>query len=201
MIGTMNTADRSLTMLDTALRRRFDFVEMMPDPDVLGEVSVKGVHLANLLRTLNERIDVLYDREHTLGHAFLMPVKLIAESDSEDAAFDSLVSVFQNKIIPLLQEYFFEDWQKIRLVLGDNQKPKDLQFVTEEKLTDSDLETLFGKNHGLNQYGDEQRRYALQLFTHQVWQDPQAYLSIYSKVGNKKPESEINQAPEGAVAS
>ena len=201
IIGTMNTADRSLTMLDTALRRRFDFVEMMPDPDVLGEVSVKGVHLANLLRTLNERIDVLYDREHTLGHAFLMPVKLIAESDSEDAAFDSLVSVFQNKIIPLLQEYFFEDWQKIRLVLGDNQKPADLQFVTEEKLTDSDLETLFGKNHGLNPYGDEQRRYALQLFTHQVWQDPQAYLSIYSKVGNKKPESEINQAPEGADAS
>ena len=201
IIGTMNTADRSLTMLDTALRRRFDFVEMMPDPDVLGEVSVKGVHLANLLIKLNERIDVLYDREHTLGHAFLMPVKLIAESDSEDAAFDSLVSVFQNKIIPLLQEYFFEDWQKIRLVLGDNQKPADLQFVTEEKLTDSDLETLFGKNHGLNQYGDEQRRYALQLFTHQVWQDPQAYLSIYSKVGNKKPESEINQAPEGAVAS
>ena len=201
IIGTMNTADRSLTMLDTALRRRFDFVEMMPDPDVLGEVSVKGVHLANLLRTLNERIDVLYDREHTLGHAFLMPVKLIAESDSEDAAFDSLVSVFQNKIIPLLQEYFFEDWQKIRLVLGDNQKPADLQFVTEEKLTNQSLDALFGTGHGLNPYGDEQRRYALQLFSESVWQDPQAYSGIYSKVENKKPESEINQAPEGAVAS
>ena len=117
--------------------------------------------------------EVLYDREHTLGHAFLMPVKLIAESDSEDAAFDSLVSVFQNKIIPLLQEYFFEDWQKIRLVLGDNQKPADLQFVTEEKLTNQSLDALFGIGHGLNPYGDEQRRYTLQLFSESVWQDPQ----------------------------
>ena len=179
IIGTMNTADRSLTMLDTALRRRFDFVEMMPDPDVLGDVSLKGIHLANLLRTLNERIDVLYDREHTLGHAFLMPVKLIAESDSEDAAFDLLVSVFQNKIIPLLQEYFFEDWQKIRLVLGDNQKPVDLQFVTEEKLTDSGLETLFGKNHGLNQYGDEQRQYGLKPLNDAAWMNELAYVAIY----------------------
>ena len=201
IIGTMNTADRSLTMLDTALRRRFDFVEMMPDPDVLGDISVKGIHLANLLRTLNERIDVLYDREHTLGHAFLIPVKVIAENESEDAAFDTLVSVFQNKIIPLLQEYFFEDWQKIRLVLGDNQKPAELQFVTEEKLTNQSLDALFGTGHGLNQYGDEQRRYTLQLFSESVWQDPQAYSGIYSKVASQKSESEMNQMPEGADAA
>jgi len=201
IIGTMNTADRSLTMLDTALRRRFDFIEMMPKPSLLQCPPIHGIDLVKLLTILNQRIEVLYDREHTLGHAFLMPVKLIAESDSEDAAFDSLVSVFQNKIIPLLQEYFFEDWQKIRLVLGDNQKPADLQFVTEEKLTNQSLDALFGIGHGLNPYGDEQRRYTLQLFSESVWQDPQAYLSIYSKVENKKPESEIDQMSEGAVAS
>ncbi len=197
IIGTMNTADRSLTMLDTALRRRFDFVEMMPDPDVLGDVTVKGIHLVTLLRTLNERIDVLYDREHTLGHAFLIPVKQLAESDGDDVAFDSLVCVFQNKIIPLLQEYFFEDWQKIRLVLGDNQKPADLQFVTEEKLSNQILDALFGTGHGLNQYGDEQRRYALKLFSESVWQEPQAYLGIYNKVASQKSELGMNKASEG----
>lgn len=198
IIGTMNTADRSLTMLDTALRRRFDFVEMMPDPDLLGETTVKGIHLASLLKTLNERIDVLFDREHTLGHAFLIPVKLIKESHGDDEAFDNLIGVFQNKIIPLLQEYFFEDWQKIRLVLGDNQKPADLQFVTEEKLSSKKLDDLFGNGHGLNQYGDEQRRYSLQLFSDLVWQEPQAYLGIYSKVVSQKAETEMTQVSDGA---
>lgn len=200
IIGTMNTADRSLTMLDTALRRRFDFVEMMPDPAILENAAVKGIDLTQLLTTLNQRIEVLYDREHSLGHAFFIPVK-DAIAESEDVAFQKLIGVFQNKIIPLLQEYFFEDWQKIRLVLGDNQKPKDLQFVTEEKLTNQSLDALFGTGHGLNQYGDEQCRYALQLFTHQIWQDPQAYSGIYSKVASQKSESEMNQMPEGADAS
>ncbi len=178
IIGTMNTADRSLTMLDTALRRRFDFVEMMPDPEILENAAVKGIDLTQLLTTLNQRIEVLYDREHTLGHAFFIPVKE-AIAESEDIAFQKLIGVFQNKIIPLLQEYFFEDWQKIRLVLGDNQKPAVLQFVTEEKQTDSDLETLFGKSHGLNQYGDEQCRYGLKPLDDAAWRNKAAYVAIY----------------------
>ena len=178
IIGTMNTADRSLTMLDTALRRRFDFVEMMPDPEILENAAVKGIDLTQLLTTLNQRIEVLYYREHTLGHAFFIPVKE-AIAESEDIAFQKLIGVFQNKIIPLLQEYFFEDWQKIRLVLGDNQKPAVLQFVTEEKQTDSDLETLFGKSHGLNQYGDEQCRYGLKPLDDAAWRNKAAYVAIY----------------------
>lgn len=70
LIGTMNTADRSLTALDTALRRRFEFEAMLPDITVLKETVVKGIDLPRLLQTLNDRIEVLYDREHTLGHAF-----------------------------------------------------------------------------------------------------------------------------------
>ena len=111
----MNTADRSLALIDTALRRRFDFVEMMPDLDSLGDADVKGIHLAKLLQKLNERIEILYDREHMLGHAFFTPIMEILDGGDEDLAFLELQKVFQGKVIPLLQEYFFEDWQKIRL--------------------------------------------------------------------------------------
>lgn len=87
IIGTMNTADRSLAMMDTALRRRFDFVEMMPNPSLLHGAVVKGIHLETLLKTLNERIEILYDREHTLGHAFFMPVKALLDENKEEEAF------------------------------------------------------------------------------------------------------------------
>ncbi|EGQ8140887.1 AAA family ATPase [Vibrio cholerae] len=184
IIGTMNTADRSLAMMDTALRRRFDFVEMMPNPSLLHGAVVKGIHLETLLKTLNERIEILYDREHTLGHAFFMPVKAFLDADDEheqeDRAFAKLVSVFQNKVIPLLQEYFFEDWHKIRLVLGDNQRGERLQFIGETTLDESKLNALFGAEHELNHYGDAPKRYELKPFTDEVWRQPETYIGIYS---------------------
>ncbi|MCV5525196.1 AAA family ATPase, partial [Escherichia coli] len=153
IIGAMNTADRSLALMDTALRRRFDFVEMMPDLSLLSEAKVKGIELESLLEKLNSRIEALYDREHTLGHAFFMPVKNALDAGDEEAAFKQLKIAFQKKIIPLLQEYFFDDWNKIRLVLADNQKQDDnLQFVIEK--TD-DLDTLFGNNHGLRRHDQQ----------------------------------------------
>lgn len=101
---------------------------------------MKGIELESLLEKLNSRIEALYDREHTLGHAFFMPVKNALDAGDEEAAFKQLKIAFQKKIIPLLQEYFFDDWNKIRLVLADNQKQDDnLQFVIEK--TD-DLDTL-----------------------------------------------------------
>lgn len=179
IIGTMNTADRSLAMMDTALRRRFDFKEMMPKPELFNNRTVKGIDLTRLLETLNKRIEVLYDREHMLGHAFLFPV--FNETD-EDNAFIKLKDAFKNKIIPLLEEYFYEDWNKIRLVLGDNQKEqssgRDYTFI--QAHTDS-FDALFGHNHGLETYEDSKVTYKLKDFDDAVWSQPEAYVAIYSK--------------------
>ncbi|EOX4938267.1 AAA family ATPase [Vibrio alginolyticus] len=185
LIGTMNTADRSLSMMDTALRRRFDFVEMMPKPELLEHCIVEKdslrIDLSELLIKLNERIEILYDREHTLGHAFLMPVKAFVDAGQQDKAFKALVSAFKNKIIPLLEEYFFEDWSKIRLVLADNQPHKsDFQFVTEHTQTTNALNELFGSHHGLDQYGQSVVKYKIAEHGDDVWSNPQAYIGIYS---------------------
>ncbi|GAC23272.1 ATPase associated with various cellular activities AAA_5 [Paraglaciecola mesophila KMM 241] len=178
LIGTMNTADRSLAMMDTALRRRFDFVEMMPKPHLFDGILVEGISITKLLFTMNRRIEALYDREHTLGHAFFVPVMLAFESGDEQRAFEELKSVFTNKVIPLLEEYFFDDWNKIRLVLGDNQKPEHLQFVTQDEVP---YQELFGDNHGLDTYEQAQITYSLVSYLEQdtVWDKAAAYQAIY----------------------
>ncbi|MCA3952545.1 McrB family protein [Vibrio vulnificus] len=190
IIGTMNTADRSLAMMDTALRRRFNFIEMMPKPELLEGVKVKGIDLQRLLEVLNQRIEILYDREHTLGHAFFMPVKALVDQDKEELAFSELQSVFQNKIIPLLEEYFFEDWSKIRLVLADNQKSQEIQFIKEHIQTNQDLNALFGVKHNLDQYGQSVVKYTLADKADEVWCDSDSYISIYSKVSKTSDEDQ-----------
>src|SRR5699024_3376647 len=107
-------ADRSVEALDTALRRRFSFTEMPPKPELIkteGKVEngiVHGIDLSILLEIINKRIEKLLDKDHTIGHSYFLSV-----GDIKD-----LKSVFQNKIIPLLQEYFFGDYGKIGLVIG-----------------------------------------------------------------------------------
>lgn len=134
IIGTMNTADRSIAAIDTALRRRFFFKEILPDPEVLKDVYVEDICISEMLSRMNKRIEVLYDREHTIGHAYFMALK-------DSPTIDTLAEIFENNIIPLLQEYFYEDYEKIRLVLGDNQKEAESQFVVAKP---NDYAELFG---------------------------------------------------------
>ncbi len=176
LIGTMNTADRSLALVDTALRRRFEFIELMPEPAVLTgiEVSERGhtIRLDDLLTVLNKRIEALYDREHAIGHAYFTSLKNIAIEER----FKSLAGIFKTRIIPLLEEYFFEDWQKIRLVLGDNQKSVDMFEFVQELKTDSLPKDLFGANHGLDEYAlRPQYRLNADALHH-----PQAFIEIYA---------------------
>ena len=134
LIGTMNTADRSLAGLDIALRRRFTFHEMPPRPELLDSVSVDGVNIGQLLRIMNQRIEALLDRDHCLGHAYFMPL-------INDCSLELLESIFRNQVLPLLQEYFFEDWQHIHWVLNDHRKAPQYCFLSQAtRIADS----LFG---------------------------------------------------------
>jgi 5-methylcytosine-specific restriction endonuclease McrBC GTP-binding regulatory subunit McrB len=116
IIGTMNTADRSIEALDTALRRRFSFTEMRPDPELLADTGTVGTHegmienidVVKLLDTINRRIEKLIDKDHQIGHAYFLNIDTLAD----------LKVVFRDKVIPLLEEYFFGDLGKISLVLG-----------------------------------------------------------------------------------
>jgi len=141
LIGTMNTADRSLAGLDIALRRRFVFEEMPPRAELLDGVVIEDqghkVDVGRLLRTLNQRIEVLLDRDHCLGHAYFMPLKAAAKPTLEQ-----LGTIFKTQILPLLQEYFFEDWQRIAWVLNDHRKSRaEAMFLEPPKL---DIKTLLG---------------------------------------------------------
>ena len=149
ILGTMNTADRSLTGLDIALRRRFAFKKMPPCPELLSEMHLcdSGFSVANLLSVMNKRISALLDQDHCIGHAPFLHLPKGA------VPVGSLAKVFQTSIIPLLEEYFFEDWNKIRLVLNDHRKSDPtLQFV----VAVDDAKDLFG-----NEYSFAQKEWAL----------------------------------------
>lgn len=143
ILGTMNTADRSIALMDTALRRRFNFIEMMPDCRTIEDVVIrqngKEVNIGNVLDIINRRIEFLFDREHTIGHAFFTSLK-----NEDSNSIKRLANIFRNSIIPLLQEYFYDDYEKIRLVLGDNHK-KDEQFQFIKKVNIEPKE-LFGES-------------------------------------------------------
>ena len=146
LIGTMNTADRGIALLDVALRRRFDFVERMPNPDHEGIAEdVDGVNGRDLLRAINARIVEKLDRERQIGHTFLIGVQTL----------DELKRVFQNQIIPLLQEYFYDDYEKMRAVLNDN------AFITRDEGTEHPVFDVLPPNDGL-------------------WLDAEQYHKIYS---------------------
>lgn len=138
IIGTMNTADRSVEALDSALRRRFVFEEMMPCPDLLKDVKVKNldISLKDLLETINGRIEILKDREHQIGHSYFMG---FVKGEACEIEAEKLLPVFKNNIIPLLQEYFYGDYEKILLVLGDGfieRKTASVKFAGNQSYDD-----------------------------------------------------------------
>ena len=128
ILATMNTADRSIALLDTALRRRFTFREIMPNPSLLaGAAETCKLELPQILATINERIEYLYDREHQIGHAYFIDCTSRADVDA----------VMRRRVIPLLSEYFFEDAEKIAAVLGDaasHDKPIEGGFLNRSVL-------------------------------------------------------------------
>lgn len=138
IIGTMNTADRSIALMDTALRRRFDFIEYTPDVSLLPE-DVEGVNVSKFLKSLNERINFLYDQEHLVGHAYFMKPNL---------TFEDLISIMKFKVLPLLEEYFYDDWEKIEMILGGAGEFGDQSFFLNR--VEKDPLKIFGNLLGRN---------------------------------------------------
>ncbi|MFT4802550.1 MAG: Cdc6-like AAA superfamily ATPase [Flavobacteriaceae bacterium] len=163
IIGTMNTADRSVEALDTALRRRFSFTEVAPNSELLEDKEVEEeIDLKKLLQTINDRIELLIDKDHKIGHSYFMNI----------ADLSGLKQTFKNKVIPLLEEYFFGDYGKIGLVLGDG-------FI---KLKDGKDKIYFAKNF-TEKYEDAEnlREKAVYTFTDEDSWDKSAFISIYEQ--------------------
>lgn len=173
ILGTMNTADRSIALLDTALRRRFEFDEMMPAYNVLPS-DVEGLDVRLLLQTLNDRIEYLYDRDHVIGHAYFI---------TEKPTLGFYISVMQQRIIPLLQEYFYDNWESIELVLGGAGKNEnDTDFLIIKKTVSA--KQLFVHTSKLPEY--EKTRYDLQT-------NPtlKALTRIYKQNGNADKQEAV----------
>lgn len=159
IIGTMNTADRSIALLDVALRRRFEFQEIVPNMELLNSIS--GLDLKKVMNKLNQKIEVMIDRDHRIGHSYFMKVK-----NKED-----LKKVWYKEIIPLLEEYFYGDWEKLELVLGKHDRSNNSGFVI--KKDDSFIRSIFsGQNSdeytdayigSIHDYNDDQLIEALKL--------------------------------------
>lgn len=155
IIGTMNTADRSVEALDTALRRRFSFTEMQPNPEILLDSEYQDVDLKQLLETINQRIEVLIDKDHQIGHSYFIGIQNL----------DDLKLVLKDKIIPLLEEYFYGDFGKIGLVLGGN-------FIFQEENT-----AKFPKNFSYeNDFLEDKKVYRFTPF--EYWNES-TFISVY----------------------
>ncbi|WP_151996001.1 AAA family ATPase [Buttiauxella massiliensis] len=126
VIGTMNTADKSLIQMDLALRRRFSFIEMQSQPDLLAGITAFGIDVSTLLNRINQRIEALLDSEHMIGHAYFMPLKNIESAAEREKC---LSVIFSEKLLPLLREYFFDDYERIGWVLNDSSKSKESRFI------------------------------------------------------------------------
>jgi len=179
IIGTMNTADRSIALMDTALRRRFQFEEMMPNSELL-DSDIGGVNIVKLLNKINERIEFLYDRDHTIGHSFFMGLE----------NYKDLCDTFANNIIPLLQEYFYDNWGKIQIVLGDhpkqfkeNEEADNIKFVQNKKAKE---ESIIGFDH--DDY-ENSTSYKINPDLSKGNISKEAFIKIYENLNGKENEN------------
>lgn len=170
VLGTMNTADKSLVQLDLALRRRFDFIELLPKPELLDGITVYGIAVSEVLTVINQRIEVLLDREYTIGHSYFWSLK---DLDSDDEKEIELGNIFKRRIIPLLQEYFFSDWERIGWVLNDPAKDFEDRFIQTEKINPT-MNQLF-PSKVLSQITADRRYY----INADAFSKPQAYKGIF----------------------
>ena len=149
ILGTMNTADKSIALLDSALRRRFTFTEMLPKSSVIKDkISIAGIEIEKLFETINSRLEFLIDKDHTIGHSYFLKIK-------ENQNIEALAFIFKNEIIPLLTEYFYGDFEKIQHVLGDN---KDWRSKDDSKffsIKPSQQKALFGKEEAVEGYDEK----------------------------------------------
>ncbi|GAD79043.1 AAA family ATPase [Vibrio ezurae] len=167
IIGTMNTADKSLAQLDIALRRRFQFEEMMTNYELLATIpQFDGIDIKQMVETINKRIELLYDREHTIGHSFFLSLV-------EEPSIEKLSKIMELEILPLLEEYFFEDWERVAMVLGDHLKEdQSLRFVVEQ----------FDVNEVAQLMGDDWDQTGIQPYVRNAhaFNTSAAYIGIYS---------------------
>lgn len=173
IIGTMNTADRSIALLDTALRRRFDFIEYMPNEELLSK-DIEGINVSKLLKTINDRIEFLLDRDHKIGHAYFI---------KENLSFEDLVLIMKNKVIPLLQEYFYDDFEKIDMVLGGSGKIGNSDYLLNKSIIKAS--SLFKSNQGF-MYPDQVKYSVVER------PNKKAFIRIYEEIKDETLDSNTN---------
>ncbi len=187
IIGTMNTEDRSIALMDIALRRRFHFVEMMPDTSKLEGIKVKSIDIQKMFEKINERIEYLMDRDHQIGHSFFMP--LLEKEKTEDEKYKKLHKIFYYELIPLLQEYFYEDWEKIQIILDDHPKQKskegkdELRFIIDNTMKETEV---IGFDH--DDIQDKKVLYSINSSLKEYKMNEQAFIKIYDKIEIKNNE-------------
>lgn len=173
IIGTMNVSSAALTQHDLVLRRRFIFEEFLPDYELLKGITIYGVNINEMLKIMNDRIEVLLGRECLIGHSHFLPLKDLKEKEQEE----KLAKIFKYSIIPLLQKYFIEDWRRIQWIFNDQHKDFDNQFINLiGEIHKDSLIKLFGNLKDINQIAD--RRYQI---NERAFYNSQAYAQILAK--------------------
>jgi len=174
VIGTMNTTDRSIALIDIALRRRFSFKEMQPNSWLLENITVGNINIQRLFETINTRIEFLYDRDHLIGHSFFLKLQ-------KNPTLQNLNAIFGKEIIPLLQEYFYEDREKIQIILWDHkeQKSKNEEDRIIQEKNQSEVAVIWFNHDELENKS-----------SYTINQNPseQSYIWIYATLKNENKE-------------